>query len=290
MTSAAPTHHGATRNSSSTKRRRDTATEDGRQGRTSKKRKDSKNNSETEDEERLEAHEATSQSLNLREPLPANHPIPKIQERLLLHAAKQRYQLDHTYQVPHPEQANEVLVKIQYVGLNPIDWKAPDFGFGIPWLPYIAGREFVGQIYSAPSSSADSSSRTFRQGDIVFSASTDYRDRRKAAFQEFTVAPTYNICRVPAVVGDKSLVAGLGVAFVAAALTLGVCFGCDFSNLSADIPAGPNLKEILRSVPAEQIPKDVRGESLESIADDERPAAGEWLSIWGGKSIVLVRV
>jgi hypothetical protein len=268
-----------TRSTNGTKRRRDTVLADER---IAKKRKDSKNNSETEDEERVGASEQTVSLDFQRERLPLRYEVPKLQERLLLHGKKQRYQVDHTYQVPYPIEAHEILIKIQYVGLNPIDWKAPDFGFGIPWLPYIAGREFVGQVVSAPVKSNGSSSRLLREGDIVFSASTDYRDRRKAAFQEFTVAPIYNVCRIPAAVTNKSSVAGLGVAFVAAVLTLGVCIGSDFSSLGGELPVGPDLKKILRSVPAEQIPIDVREESLASIEVAERPKAGDWLAIWGG--------
>jgi NADPH:quinone reductase-like Zn-dependent oxidoreductase len=202
-----------------------------------------------------------------------------------LHAPKQRYQLGHTFHIPQANEAEEVLIKIEYIGLNPIDWKAPDFGFGIPSLPYIAGREFVGQIVSEPATTKDTSLRTFRRGDVVFSASTDYRDRRKAAFQQYTIAPIYNLSRVPVAVADKSTVAGLGVAFVAAALTLGVCLGCDFSRVRAGVPAGPDLKNILRHVPTEQIPVDVRAEALEGITDEGRPAAGDWLTIWGGKCL-----
>lgn len=248
--------------------------------RAAKKRKDSKNNSESEDGDLLEN---TVHSIYQNEYLPKDYSAPKLQERLLLHGKKQRYQLDHTFQVPQPNPDDEVLVKVQYIGLNPIDWKAPDFGFGIPWLPYIAGREFVGQVISAPSISSSTSSRTFKPGDIVFSASTDYRDRRKAAFQELTVAPTYNVCRIPASLGRQSRVAGLSVAYVAAVLAMGVCLGTDFGNLKSDVPAGPNLKAILKTIPAETIPVDVREESLNSISIADRPVPGEWIAIWGGK-------
>lgn len=47
------------------------------------------------------------------------------QEVLLLHGAKQRY--THTIQqaIPKPQNAHEMLVQVQVIGLNPIDWKAP---------------------------------------------------------------------------------------------------------------------------------------------------------------------
>ncbi|KIW03435.1 uncharacterized protein PV09_05205 [Verruconis gallopava] len=260
------------------KRRRDNILE---HDRTIKKRKDSKNNSENEDTDFMEQKEPL---MFQHDHLPQGYAIPKQQERLLLHGKRQRYELDHTYQIPEPNPGDEVLVKVQYIGLNPIDWKAPDFGFGIPWLPYIAGREFVGQVVATPLTSNSTSARKIRLGDIVLSASTDYRDRRKAAFQELTVAPTFNLCRVPTSIGDKSRVAGLGVAFVAAALTLGVCLGVDFERLVGDVPRGPNLKAILKSVPVDAIPIDVRAESFSNIVSSERPVAGDWLVIWGGSS------
>ena len=50
--------------------------------------------------------------------------VPLTQKILLLHAAKQDYQLLEGYPVP-TLRANEVLIKAKAIGLNPIDWKAP---------------------------------------------------------------------------------------------------------------------------------------------------------------------
>lgn len=76
--------------------------------------------------------------------------------------------------------------------------------------------------------------------------------------------------------------ATLGVAFVAAALSLGICMGVDFSP----VLGGPDLLSLVRStVPAEQLPADIRGECLSGIRDDsERAAAGDWVAVWGGSS------
>lgn len=51
--------------------------------------------------------------------------VPDTQRVLLLHAAKQPYELTHGYPVPEVEGDHEVLVKSEAIGLNPIDWKAP---------------------------------------------------------------------------------------------------------------------------------------------------------------------
>jgi hypothetical protein len=116
----------------------------------------------------------------------------------------------------------------------------------------------------------------------VFSASTDYRDLRKAAFQQFVVASDFNVCRVPDNI-PRQRFSGLGVAFVAAALALGICFGADFSQIEGT-SKGPNLLKILRSLDAKLIPEDVRKECLEGISESDLPKPRDWIAIWGGSS------
>ena len=108
--------------------------------------------------------------------------------------------------------------------------------------------------------------------------STDYRDLRKAAYQQYVVALDYNTVRLPPTL---SLEEGstLGVAFVAAALALGVCMGLDFTG----VLDGPDLLRLVRRVPADALPADIRAECLERIGEHERARPGDWLAIWGGK-------
>jgi primosomal protein N' len=47
------------------------------------------------------------------------------QEVLLLHGPKQRYMHTERHQVPKLKDESEMLVRVEVVGLNPIDWKAP---------------------------------------------------------------------------------------------------------------------------------------------------------------------
>ncbi len=112
----------------------------------------------------------------------------------------------------------------------------------------------------------------------VLVISTDYRDLRKAAYQQYVVAFDYNTVRLPPSISSEEG-ATLGVAFVAAALALGVCMGADFSS----VHDGPNLFSLLRQVAPESLPEDVRQECLDGILSHERAKAGEWLAIWGGK-------
>jgi NADPH:quinone reductase-like Zn-dependent oxidoreductase len=96
------------------------------------------------------------------------------------------------------------------------------------------------------------------------------------------VASEYNVCRIPDITSGQAL-AGLGVAFVAAVLALGVCLGSDFSSIEGT-QKGPNLRKILRSLDRESVPQDVRKECFEGIPESEIPQAGDWIVIWGGSS------
>jgi hypothetical protein len=49
----------------------------------------------------------------------------KEQDVLLLHAPKQRYAYTKKHPIPRIENDREMLVAVDVVGLNPIDWKAP---------------------------------------------------------------------------------------------------------------------------------------------------------------------
>ncbi|OCT51782.1 oxidoreductase, zinc-binding dehydrogenase [Cladophialophora carrionii] len=196
------------------------------------------------------------------------------QRALILYAPRQPYEEIPDHPTPSLLNTRELLVRNKVIGLNPIDWKAPDFNFGIPELPYVSGRELVGQVAISPRHKS-----RFRPGDWVIVISTDYRDLRKAAYQQCVVATDFNVCRLPPNVSPESGSA-LGVAFVAAALCLGICAGLDFTKL-AD---GPDLLSIVRRLDPQRLPQDVRPECLEGINLRERAKAGDWVAIWGGSS------
>lgn len=115
--------------------------------------------------------------------------------------------------------------------------------------------------------------------------STDYRDSRKAAYQQYAIVSDFNACRLPSTVSPIGA-APLGVAFVAAALGLGICLGVNFANYE-DKLQGPDLFQAIRSIPRDSIPQDVRAECFDSIREDERPQPGDWIAIWGGEAIVV---
>jgi NADPH:quinone reductase-like Zn-dependent oxidoreductase len=116
-------------------------------------------------------------------------------------------------------------------------------------------------------------------GDVVIVPSTDYRDLRKAAYQQYSIASAFNTIRLPKSVSINSG-SILGVAFVSAALALGVCMGINFDS----VQGGPNLLSILQSIEPDRLATDVRGECLGGIGSTECARAGNFLVIWGGSS------
>lgn len=119
---------------------------------------------------------------------------------------------------------------------------------------------------------------TDRTSKQVAAISTDYRDIRKGAYQQYVVALDYNMVRLPPSISYEQG-ATLGVAFVAAALGLGVSLGLNFTN----ILDGPDLFQLVRSGDRDQIPQDVASECFDGIRENERLRPGDWLIIWGGE-------
>ncbi|KAK8200460.1 chaperonin 10-like protein, partial [Phyllosticta capitalensis] len=201
------------------------------------------------------------------------------QDVLVLHGPRQKYSLERATDIPALKSDDELLIQVLAIGLNPVDWKGPDYGFGQPAYPWVNGRDFAGIVVRPP---RRRSSR-IQSGDVVFGPSTDYRDVRKAAYQEYVVTTDSNVARIPKGYNVKHG-AALGVAFVAAAIGLGSSFGLDFGDLVADVPRGPNLHGLARAVDRSAIPEDVRAEVFEHLPYHERPQKGEWIVIWGGSS------
>lgn len=124
----------------------------------------------------------------------------------------------------------------------------------------------------------DENSRV-RVGDRVLVPSTDYRDIRKAAFQQYAVATHFNAARIPSGSGLHAS-ASLGVAFVASVLALGVSLGLDFTRTRCP---GPNLQDTVGGLDVDGIPPDIRGECFASSDERERLKQGDWIAIWGGE-------
>lgn len=117
----------------------------------------------------------------------------------------------------------------------------------------------------------------------MIAISTDYRDLRKAAYQEYVVSFDYNVVRLPPTLSYEEG-STLGVAFVAASLALGICMGVDFS----DVTNGPDLLKLVKAADPDSIPEDVRAETLRGIPEHERAKPGDWIAVWGGKCKVCL--
>ncbi|THX59243.1 GroES-like protein [Aureobasidium pullulans] len=207
---------------------------------------------------------------------PLENGLPFQQNIALLHAARERLVYTQDYPVPLPKTDDELVVEIRAIGLNPVDWKSIDYNFAIPQLPYIAGRDFAGVVVRAPTAPG-----RLRVGDLVLSPSTDYRDIRKSAFQEYAISTQHNVAKLPQNV-PTTHGASIGVAYVAAALALGVSLGLNLPKVSGQDQA--HLWEAVRKLPQDAIPIDVAAECLSSIENSERPQQGDWIAIYGGSS------
>jgi hypothetical protein len=114
------------------------------------------------------------------------------------------------------------------------------------------------------------------------SVGTDYRDFRKSAFQEFAIASDFNVVKIPSTM-NAAHASSVGVAFVAAALGLGICFGLVFPTEKSAEPL--DLLDIARSQGRVIFPEDTVDEVFGGIDAWNRPHAGEWILIYGGRII-----
>ncbi|QYS99966.1 Zinc-binding oxidoreductase [Trichoderma simmonsii] len=202
--------------------------------------------------------------------------VPYSQRQLLLHDPRQPYKLHTDREIPELR-FGDLLVEVHGIGLNPIDWKSADFGLVLPSPPCLNGREFIGKIIA---SEVDQRCK-LQPGEWVLAVSTDYRDFRKSAFQEYAIVCCYNAIRIPKHV-DPFKVAPMGVAFVAAGLSLGVCLGVTFTK-------GPkkrefNLLENARWYP-EDVPDDIAEEVFDALAPCYQAQPGEWLLVYGASTV-----
>lgn len=172
-----------------------------------------------------------------------------------------------------------------------------DFGWGLPDLPCVSGRDLAGRVVGAPKARS-----RFKRGDKVseqkdshsfvanmfkvMGISTDYRDSRKAAYQQYAVVSDFNACRLPHHLSVLDA-APLGVAFVAASLALGICLGMDFRDVRTGL-RGPNLLRVIRSTSRDVLPQDIRSECFDKMNENEGAKAGDWIAIWGGKTVCFL--
>lgn len=115
----------------------------------------------------------------------------------------------------------------------------------------------------------------------VMVISTDYRDYRKAAFQEYAIAWVYNTVKIPEHI-PSSQAAAAGVAFVAAALAMGISLGIKFLDHRGGGPI--DLLSLARAQNRDLVPEDVRKEIFENSSSSRQPQQGDWILVMAGKS------
>ncbi|GAA5929754.1 hypothetical protein JCM1841_002637 [Sporobolomyces salmonicolor] len=182
--------------------------------------------------------------------------LPTTQQALLLHAPKERYQLS-TILTPALRRDDEVLVRIVAIGLNPVDYKSADYGFALPVLPALNGRDLAGIIVHC-----GKGVKRLQPGDRVFGPSTDYRDYRRSAFQQYAVAAEHCLGLVPDNASFEEC-AAIGVGATAAALAIASALA---------IP--------IRGFAPRQLVAGAEGE-LDLAAPPRPIQPGDWLLIWG---------
>lgn len=109
---------------------------------------------------------------------------------------------------------------------------------------------------------------------------TDYRDFRKSAFQEYAVVCCFNAIKIPKGI-DPYEAASLGVAFVTAALSLGICLGVVLPR-QGKLP-DLDLLATAQGLGPERVPSDCLDEVFSPIPRESRPRKGEWIMIYGGE-------
>lgn len=60
--------------------------------------------------------------------------------------------------------------------------------------------------------------------------------------------------------------------------------GMNFGNSTSSI-CGPDVLQIIQSLPRDALPHDIRSECFDSIKAGEGAKAGDWIAIWGGKQL-----
>ncbi len=112
-------------------------------------------------------------------------------------------------QVPTPT-ANQVLVKVHAVGLNPVDYKVVEGGVLAWTYPHTLGLDVAGEIVAVGEAVTDwqVGDRVSGHGDLT----------QNGCFAEFVTVPTYQLARIPDNVSYEtaaSLLCGALTAYIA---------------------------------------------------------------------------
>ena len=90
-------------------------------------------------------------------------------------------------ELPRPG-PHELLVRVHAAGVNPVDWKIREGGYGQPELPWIMGRDFSGEIEAL-----GPQVELFRAGQEVFGCASE----KSGSYAEYALAPTSQVAEKP---------------------------------------------------------------------------------------------
>lgn len=127
--------------------------------------------------------------------------------------------------IPFPLNPDEILIRNDAVGLNPVDWKSVSFNFGIPAFPWILGRDIAGTIVQPPALNEEG----WKAGDRVWTCA-DSREMRAGGYQRFSVHKKVTLAKVPSEMEDTDA-ATLGTGLITAAVALFAFFKLPFAPL-----------------------------------------------------------
>lgn len=138
--------------------------------------------------------------------------------------------IDAPLPVPTP---GELLIRVRYAGLNPLDYKMRDGSSKLAQsltLPTSLGREFVGEI-AAASDELDLATVGLNVGDLVFGMRS--HDDLRGCYAEFITVPAAHVAPVPpeATAGQIPAYGGLSVAGLTALTVVEDCARVDEGDL-----------------------------------------------------------
>jgi NADPH:quinone reductase-like Zn-dependent oxidoreductase len=182
--------------------------------------------------------------------------------------------------LPMPGAGNEILIRVKFAGVNPIDYKLVDRMTAASKFPYVLGADFAGVVEKVPAGESE-----FRVGDRIFGEA-----RTHGAYAEYTaVAPgakSEPLAHIPDGVSDEQA-AALPIASTTALGSLdllGVSAGQSVVVMGATGGVGGFAVQIARSRGAHVI-ATVRGE----LDEARRLGAEEAYDAEAGDVIAAVR-
>ena len=134
------------------------------------------------------------------------------------------FELTSSQPVPAALQPDQILIRNDAVGLNPVDWKSVSFNFGIPAFPWILGRDIAGTIVTPPTYNPEG----WKAGDRVWTCA-DSREMSAGGYQTCSVHKKGTLARIPERVSDEEA-ATLGTGLVTAAVAMFAFFKLPFGK------------------------------------------------------------